>query len=148
VYFVSYADRIAVGLTVDVEQNGGLSVCCDQRINGFYRFFYCSDITDPYGNARRCGLDHYLAQRVRGPDLSVDERQIKLMTLRKQPGGIHQVGAANRIQNVGNRNASGEQSRGIWHHLKLGDAAALNDDRRNAIQAVDAGFHVVGGDLP
>ena len=71
-----------------------------------------------------------------------------MMLMLKKAGRINQIRAANRIEYLRDRDAGGKKARGIGHHLKFWNAAALNDYRGDAVQPVDARFHIIRRDFP
>ena len=70
------------------------------------------------------------------------------MLVLDQAGRVDEVGSSNRVENIVHRDPGGVQARGIRGDLEFGNAAALYDDGRDAIQPVEARLQVVGGDLP
>src|SRR5215475_6535901 len=65
-----------------------------------------------------------------------------------EAGRVDDIGAADGIENVVDGDAGGYEARGIRGNLKFGDAAALYDDRGDAVEAIHARLDVVGSDFP
>ena len=61
---------------------------------------------------------------------------------------VDQVGFANRVQNVIDRNPSRQQLGRLGDDVELRFLSSLNDDGRNALEPVQAWLHLVGCHLP
>ena len=75
--------------------------------------------------------------------MSTDEPEHELVVVLDQTRRVHQVGAANRVENIGDGDAGGEKPGGIRSHLKLGYPPALDDDGGDTVEPVDARLQVV-----
>src|SRR4029077_4475027 len=93
-------------------------------------------------------LDNNLSDLFRIAHLPADETQHKLVTMLDQPRRIDEIGALDGVQDIRDGNPHRVEARRIRRDLKFGNAAALYDDGGNAIEAVQARFQVVGGNLP
>jgi hypothetical protein len=105
VNFVGHLHGVTVRLAVDVEENRRLAVRIDDRIHGLDAGSDAGDVADAYWNASLGCLDHCAGNLFRRPHLRVDETQHQLVIAFDQPRRIDEVGAADRIENVGDRDA-------------------------------------------
>jgi len=80
--------------------------------------------------------------------LPVDKAEKELVVAREKPGGIDQIGAVDRIQDVLEGHAGAKHLRGIGRYLKFGNLAALNEHARDTVEAVQARLEIIGGNLP
>ena len=86
VYFAGDIERVAIGLAIDVEQDGGFAVCGNDPVNGLHSGNDLAEITDAHRDARRCGLYDHGRNLGGRADLSADQSQDELMITFKQAG--------------------------------------------------------------
>ena len=82
------------------------------------------------------------------PRLAADEAQHELVLVFVQTRRIDQIAAPDRVEQVGDRDLGLQQLRRVRADFELGDLAALHDDGRHAVHAVQPRFQLVGGELP
>src|SRR5258706_2619798 len=70
------------------------------------------------------------------------------MTVLDQARRIDQIRALNGVQNVLDCDSRGEEAHWIRRYLKFGNAPALYDDGRNAVQPVESRLKGVGSNFP
>src|SRR6185437_12596404 len=139
---------VAQGLAVDRQQHGGLAVGIHQRVDGLDRGRDRGDVGDADGSARGGALDDDGADLGGVGDLPGDQAEEELMVALDQAGGIHQVGVLHRVKDVLHGDAGGLQLSGIGGDLEFGFLAALDEDRGDAIETVEAGLQIIGRELP
>ncbi len=125
-HFVGNLNGIAIGLPVDVDEQRRLSIRRDDRVDRLDGGRDGSDIADVHRDSRLSRLDHYTANLFRSAHLPVDEAENKLMIFFQQTGGIDQVGASHRLQDVGNRDTGHQQLGRIGNNVKLRLLPALD----------------------
>ncbi len=140
--------RVAVGLAVHAQQNRRLSVCRDRRIDGSFGRADFSDVTDADGNPSGGIFDDDLRNLFGRSHLAADQAKHQLVFVLQQAGRIDQVGFPNGVQNIGNSDPRGVQPSGIRSDLELRHTAALDENKRHAVEPVDARLQIVGGDFP
>ncbi len=109
VNFICDCDRIAVGLTVDVEQHRRLSVGGHDGVHRLHAGSNRGHIANPDGNSGWRGLDYDLRELRRIFHLAVHQREIKLMVLLHQARRINEVGPPDRVENVGDGHTCRQQ---------------------------------------
>ena len=103
--FVGHRDGVALGLTHDAEQYRRFSVRGDNRIDGLGSVHHRRDIANANRECRRPWSSPRLPEFVRGVNLPADQSEDQLMIAFEQPRRIDQIGAANRFENVRDRDA-------------------------------------------
>ena len=148
VHFVCYVQGVAFGLAIHVEKHGRFAIRGHHRIDRSDRRRDSRDVTEAEGNASGRSLDHNLSNLFRSAHLPADETQYELMTMLDQARRIDEIRAFDGVQDVRDGNPRSKEACRIRCDLKFGNAAALYDDCRNAIEPVEARLKVVGGNLP
>src|ERR1700716_2980818 len=120
-------NRVAIWLAIDVKEDSGFSIRRHDRIYGLNVRSYRRNVTDAHRYARGRGLNDSIRDLFGSAHLPIDESEKELTVACRQAWGVHQIGARNRVQDIGHGHAGGEQLRGIGCYLELGFLAALND---------------------
>src|SRR5439155_3838032 len=81
---------------------------------------------------------------LRSTDLTIHQAEVKLVVAFQKARRVDQVGFANRVQNVIDRNPSRQQLGRLGDDVELRFLSSLNDDGRNALEPVQAWLHLVG----
>ena len=105
VHFLRDLHRVAVRLAIDVQQHRRLAVRGDDGVDGLHARRHRGDFADAHGNACWRVLDHDVRDFFRRAHLAADQPEIELVIALQQAGRIDQVGAPDRIQNVGHGHA-------------------------------------------
>ncbi len=148
VYFVRHVERVALRLPIHVEQHRGLPVSRYDGVDRSHGRRDGRDVAEPNGDTCSRILDDNQANLFGSTHLAADETEHEVVVVFEKSGRIDQIRAANGIQDLCNRDARGQKARGIGHHLKFGDTAALNDYRGDAVETVDARLQIIGRDFP
>ncbi len=138
VHFVCYIQRVAFGLAIHVEKHRRFTIRGNDGVHRRDRGCDFCDVAKAKGNAGWRVLHNDLPDLLRGADLTADQAQHQLMIAFDQTRRVNQIRPADGVQNIGDGDTCGEKPRGIRRYLKFGNAAALDDDRCNAIQPVEA----------
>ena len=70
------------------------------------------------------------------------------MFVLEQPWRVDQIAPSDGVENHRHVELGLQELRGIETHLELGYLAALDDDRRHAVHAVEPRLELVGRELP
>ena len=146
--FVGDIERIAIGLTMHAEQNGGFAVGRNHGVDRSDRGRNLCNIAETNGNACCRALHHYLADLLRRSNLAADQAENQLMIILDETGRVDEVGPADGLENIVDSDAGGEQTRRVGRYLELRNAAALHENGGNTIEPVHAWLDVVGGNFP
>ncbi len=79
VNFVGHLHRVAVGLAVDIQEDGRFAVCIDDRVHGLDAGSNAGNVANAYWNSGLGCLDHRARNLFRRPHLRVDEPQHQLV---------------------------------------------------------------------
>ena len=146
--FVGDIERIAIGLTMHAEQNGGFAVGRNHGVDRSDRGRNLCNIAETNGNACCRALHHYLADLLRRSNLAADQAENQLMIILDETGRVDEVGPADGLENIVDGDAGGEQTRRVGRYLELRNAATLHENGGNTIEPVHAWLDVVGGNFP
>ena len=146
--FVGDGDGVAGGLARDVEQNGGMALGTDHgvgRLDGLADF---RDVGDADGNAGSCVLDHHLGKLADVMGLRADECENELVLSLVEAGRVDEVGELERVLDVGDGDAGGNELGSVGDDFEVGNLLALHGNGADAVKTVERGLEVVGGDFP
>src|SRR6266436_6581248 len=139
VNFVGDVERIAVGLPMNTQKNGGFAIGGDHGVDGCDgRRSFCN-IAKTDGNARRRGLHYNLADLLRRSNLAADQAEHQLMIVLDETGRVDQICLANGVENIVDGDACGKQTSRFGSDVELWNAASLNENGGHSIEPVDAG---------
>ena len=80
--------------------------------------------------------------------LAAHQAEHQLMIALEQPGRIDHVGAADRVEDVGDRRLAPQHLRRIDGDVEFRHLPALHQHRRDAVQPVQPRLDLVGRELP
>src|SRR5215475_5002915 len=147
-YLIRDLNSVAVGLTVDVDEQRGLSICCNDRVDGLDRGHDSRNVAYTHGDSRLRGPDHKGGNLLGSAHLPINESENKLVMFLQQSGRIDEVGPSYRLQDVVHGHARHQQFRGVGDDVELRFLTALDQDGRNAVQAVQTRLDFVRNYFP
>src|SRR6266478_3401956 len=148
VNFIGDRERVAVGLAIHVDKHGVFPVGGDHGIDGSNGTRDGSNIAHANGNPGGGRLDDDLAEFVRRLNPAADQAEHQLVIIFEEAGRIDEIGFFYAVENVGDGHSSRNQARRIGSDVIFRDAAALHNDRGDAIESIQARLDIVGGDFP
>ena len=124
-------DGVAVGLFVDVEQDGGLAVFDDADPLRDDAVLHGREVADPY-HARGVGADDGVGDLGAAADALVGDDEEQLAAVLQLADRLQHVAGGERLREVGHAEAVGGEAVRIGQHLDFGGVAALHVDPREA----------------
>jgi len=120
VHLLGHRDRIAVGLPVDVQQDGRLAVGGDHGVDRLDGVQHRADVPDANRQIGRRRFDDDVGNLGRRAGLAADKSENKLMISLHQPGRIHHVALGNRVEDVGHGDGGLDHPSRVQANLELG----------------------------